>query len=131
MIKVLVVDDEKQFIDLMQIRLESKGYEVIAACNGREGLEKAKSENPDLIILDIMMPKLDGFEVCHLLKNDAQYNKIPIILCTAMAQKVDSETSQRVKADAYITKPFDSVALLSKIDELLEKSTVRRSSNSQ
>ncbi len=129
--KVLFVDDEKLYIGLMQIRLESKGYEVITAYNGQEGLEKAKSENPDLIILDVMMPKLDGFEVCRLLKSDARYSEIPIIICTAKAQKVDLETSQKVKADAYITKPFDSVALLSKMDELFKKSTVRRSSNSQ
>ena len=120
--KVLIVDDEKQFIEMIQIRLESKGYEVIVAYNGQEGLEKAKSENPDLIILDVMMPKLDGFEVCHLLKNDARYSEIPIIICTAMAQKIDSETSQKVKANAYITKPFDHTVLLSKMDELLKKS---------
>jgi len=121
MAKILVVDDEKDFHTMMAIRLESYGYEVISAYDGKEGLMKAKSESPDLILLDVMMPEIDGFEVCTLLKNDKQYSGIPIIICTGMTEKVDSETSTKVGADAYITKPFDHKILRSKIEELLKK----------
>jgi len=122
MAKILVVDDEKQFLEMMTIRLESYGYEVITAVNGQEGLTKAKSESPDLILLDVMMPEIDGFEVCKLLKDDEQYSGIPIIICTAMAQTADIETSNKSGADAYVSKPFDHKILLSKIEELLKKS---------
>jgi len=74
----LLIDDESQMVDMVQMRLEANGYEVISANDGEEGLEKAKSEKPDLIILDVMMPKMDGYQVCTILKHDAQYNKIPI-----------------------------------------------------
>ena len=123
MAKILVVDDEKQFLEMMTIRFEANGYEVITATDGKEGLTKAKSENPDIILLDVMMPEIDGFEVCKLLKNDEQYSGIPIIICTAMAQTADLETSNKVGADAYVTKPFDHSILLSKIEELLKKSS--------
>jgi len=123
MAKILVVDDEKQFLEMMTIRFEANGYEVITATDGKEGLTKAKSENPDIILLDVMMPEIDGFEVCKLLKNDERYSGIPIIICTAMAQTADLETSKKAGADAYVTKPFDHSILLSKIEELLEKSS--------
>jgi len=81
--KILIVDDEVNLIKLVQMRLEAHGYEVISANDGEKGLEKAKSENPDLIILDVMMPKMGGYEVCRLLKTDAMYTNIPIIRFTA------------------------------------------------
>jgi len=121
--KILIVDDEEQFLMMMTIRLEANGYEVITASDGREGLMKAKSESPNLILLDVMMPEMDGLEVCNLLKNDKQYSGIPIIICTGMAEKVDSESCNNVGADAYISKPFDHNILLSKIEELLKKSS--------
>lgn len=120
MAKILVVDDEKQFIEMMTFRLEAWGHEVIPACDGREGLMKAKSESPDLILLDVMMPEMDGFEVCSLLKNDKQYSGIPIIICTAMAQNIDLKSSEKAGADAYISKPFDHDILRAKIEELLK-----------
>jgi len=79
MAKILIVDDEIQLIQMVQMRLEANGYEVVTANDGVEGLKKVKSENPDLIILDIMMPKMDGFEACDLLKKDPQTSQIPII----------------------------------------------------
>jgi len=121
MSKILIVDDEKDFHTMMTIRLESYGYEVTSAYDGREGLEKAKSESPDLILLDVMMPEIDGFEVCTLLKNDKQYSEIPIIICTGMAEKVDEDMRSKARPDAYITKPFDHKVLRSKIEELLKK----------
>src|SRR3990167_9180083 len=100
--KILIVDDEVQLIAMVQMRLEANGYEVITANDGQEGLEKAKSEKPDLIMLDVMMPKMDGYKVCGLLKNDARYSKIPVILFTARAQQNDKDVGAEVGADAYI-----------------------------
>ena len=121
MAKILLIDDESQLIEMVKMRLEANGYEVITAADGQEGLEMAKSENPDLIMCDVMMPKMDGYKVCGLLKNDARYSKIPIILFTARAQAEDTEMGKEVGADAYITKPFEPPVLLAKIDELLKK----------
>jgi len=121
--KILLVDDEAEIVKAVKIRLTEANYEVIVANDGQEGLEKAKTENPDLILCDIMMPKMDGYKVCGLLKNDARYNKIPIILITARAQKDDEKVGQEVGADAYITKPFKSSELLAKIKELLKRSS--------
>jgi len=120
MVKILAVDDEGDFLFMITMLLKANGYEVITACDGREGLTKAKNERPDLIILDVMMPEIDGFEVCKLLKSDEQYSGILIIICTAMAQTADLETSNKVGADAYISKPFDHKILLSKIEKLLK-----------
>jgi len=123
MAKLLVIDDEVHLVEMVKMRLEANGHEVITASDGPEGLEKAKSENPELIMCDIMMPKMDGYKVCGLLKNDARFSKIPFILFTARAQKEDTELGQEVGADAYVTKPFEPAVLLAKIDELLKKST--------
>jgi len=122
MAKILIIDDEMQLVEMVKMRLEANGHEVITANDGQEGLEKAKSENPELIMCDVMMPKMDGYKVCGLLKNDSRYSKIPIILFTARAQKEDTELGQEVGADAYVTKPFEPPVLLAKIDELLKKS---------
>ena len=119
--KILLVEDEKVLIETVTLRLEAAGYEVIPAYDGREGLEKAKREKPDLIILDLMLPKMDGYKVCGLLKADTRYNKIPIIMFTARAQESDKKMGQEVGADAYITKPFEPQLLLEKIRELLKK----------
>jgi len=120
--KILVIDDETDLIMMVQMRLEANGYEVLSANDGEEGLEKAKSENPDLILLDVMMPKMDGYMVCSSLKNDEQFKKIPIILFTGKAQDDFEEVGKKARADAFITKPFDPSDLLAKIEELLKKS---------
>ena len=123
MAKILVIDDEVQLVEMAQMRLEAAGYEVVTATDGREGLEKAKSIEPDLILCDVMMPKMDGYKVCGLLKNDSRYSKIPLILFTARAQQDDQDVGDEVGADAYITKPFEPPVLLAKIKELLEQSS--------
>jgi DNA-binding response OmpR family regulator len=120
--KLLIVEDEKDLVEMVKFRLEASGYEATTAYDGQEGLDKAHKEKPDLIILDIMLPKLDGYKVCRLLKFDEKYKNIPIIMFTARAQESDKKTGEDVGADAYITKPFDSQVLLSKIEELLKKS---------
>lgn len=119
--KILIVDDEKDLVKILIFRLEANNYEVISAYDGLEGLEKAKKEKPDLIILDLMLSKMDGYKVCGLLKADTRYNKIPIIVFTARAQEEDMKLGEEVGADAYITKPFKSQALLDKIKELLKE----------
>ena len=119
--RLLIVDDEPELVLLMQVRLKASGYETLPATDGQSALEIAKKEKPDLIILDIMLPKMDGYKVCALLKKDARYAKIPIILFTARAQADDMKMGEEVGADAYITKPYDPQVLLAKIGELIEK----------
>lgn len=118
--RILVVDDEAELVKAIEIRLKQADYEVLTAYDGQEGLDKAQKERPDLIVLDLMMPKMDGYKVCGLLKADSRYNKIPIIMLTAKAQEEDMKLGKEVGADAYIMKPFESEVLLSKIKELLQ-----------
>ncbi|HQP10212.1 MAG TPA: response regulator [Candidatus Omnitrophota bacterium] len=117
--KILLVDDEKDILLIVAFKLKGAGYEVITAMDGQEGLNKARAESPDLIILDLMLPKIQGHKVCGLLKNDTKYKNIPIILFTARVQKEDIELSREVGADAYITKPFEASDLMGKVAELL------------
>lgn len=117
--KILVVEDEKDLAKAIAFRLEANGYTVFSSYDGQDGYEKAKKEKPDLIILDLMLPKMDGYKVCALLKSDARYSKIPIIIFTARAQDEDMKMAKDAGANAYITKPFEPETLLSKIKELL------------
>jgi DNA-binding response OmpR family regulator len=119
--RILVVDDEKDLIEVLTLRLEANGYEVVSAYDGQDGLDKAKREKPDLIILDLMLPKMDGYKVCGLLKSNSRYNKIPIILFTARAQEADKKLGEELGGDAYINKPFEPQTLLAKIKELLKE----------
>jgi len=119
--RILVVDDEPDIVTVIGKSLRDNGYEVIAANDGQEALEKAKAEKPDLILLDLMLPIMDGYKVCGLLKNDTRYSKIPVILFTAKAQEKDIKLGEEVGADAYITKPFEPEVLFSKIKELIKK----------
>lgn len=119
--KILIIDDEADVVEALTHKLQSDGYEPISARDGQAGLEKAKKEKPDLIILDLMLPKVDGYKVCRMLKFDAKYKKIPIIMCTARAHESDKNLGREVGTDAYITKPFELQALLSKIKELLKE----------
>jgi len=123
MAKILVVDDEIQFIEMVQIRLEANGYEVIAANDGLEGLEKAESEHPDLILLDIMMPKMDGYTMLKELRGNEKIKDIPVILCSGKAQLKDKKDVLKHGADAYIAKIFEPPVLLAKIEELIKKSS--------
>lgn len=118
--RILVVDDEKDLVETLTFRLEANSYEVLKAYDGQEGLDKAKKEKPDLIILDLMLPKIDGYKVCRMLKFDEKYKHIPVILFTARAQESDRKMGGEVGADAYITKPFEPKALLDKIAQLIK-----------
>ncbi|MFA5839433.1 MAG: response regulator [Candidatus Margulisiibacteriota bacterium] len=117
--KILVVDDEADIIKIVTVRLKAAKFDVISATDGKAGLEMAKKEKPDLIILDLMLPKMDGYMVCGLLKHDFNFKNIPIILFTARDQAVDKQKGMEVLADAYITKPFEPETLISKVNELL------------
>lgn len=120
--RVLLIEDDPDMIEAMRIRLEANNYAVVVARDGLEGLDKARTEKPDLIILDIMLPKMDGFKVCRMLKFDEKFKNIIIIILSAKVQKSDIERGKEVGADAYITKPFKAEELLAKIKELSSKS---------
>lgn len=119
--KILVVDDEALILDALKVRLEASGYEVLTALNGQEALDKARTLNPDLIILDVLLPKVDGYEVARLLKFDTKYKHIPIIMLTAKTQDSDKKIGRDVRADEYITKPFDAKELVELIKKHIEK----------
>lgn len=119
--KILVVDDDPFIINLVVYNLEQEGYKVLQATNGLEALEKARREKPDLIILDIMLPKMDGYKVSRILKFDKKYKGIPVLMLTAKAQEVDKETGMETGADIYMTKPFEPETLLKKVRNLLDK----------
>lgn len=118
--RILIVEDDEALAGAICLRLEANAFEVLLAEDGQEGLEKARTEKPDLIILDIMLPRLDGFTVCRMLKFDEAYKEIPIIMLSARVQKIDIQRGTEVGANAYITKPFKSEELLAKIKELLK-----------
>ncbi len=117
--RILLVDDEEDLRKMLKFRLEALNYDVTEAGDGEDALKKAKSIKPDLIILDLMLPKMDGFEVCRTLKANKDYKSIPIIMFTARAQEKDEELSKQVGSDAHITKPFEPQELVQKIKELL------------
>lgn len=119
--RVLLVDDERDFVEVLRTRLESNNFEVLPAYDGEEGLERAERENPDIIILDIMLPKISGFDVCRKLKVDENFKNIPIIMLTAKFQPNDIKFGMAMGADAYITKPFEPQVLVEKMRELLKK----------
>ena len=119
--KILVVDDEPFIVQMVTSRLKSSGYELLSAADGDEALKKARSEQPDLIILDLMLPKIDGFQVCATLKQDERYKHIPIVLLTAKGGEESRQIGiEECGADDYVTKPFDAQALLEKIKKLLK-----------
>lgn len=119
--RILLVDDEPDLVQLVSLRLATAGYEVTAAYDGQQALEQVKLSNPDLIILDLMLPKLDGYKVCRLLKFDPGTKKIPILIFTARAQAEDIKLATECGADAYLTKPFEAQILLDKLKELLSR----------
>lgn len=123
--RLLLVDDEVDFAELVRTRLEDNNYEVIVAYDGEDGLEKAERAEPDLIILDIMLPKISGFDVCRKLKIDENFKNIPIIMLSAKFQPNDITFGKAMGADAYITKPFEPQVLIEKIRELLDKKKVK------
>ncbi len=122
MAKVLVVDDESSIVNIISYNLKKEGYEVITAEDGEEGLELALSEKPDLILLDIMMPKMDGYEVCRKIR---EKSNVPIIMLTARADEVDKVIGLEMGADDYVTKPFGNRELIARVKAHLRRSKAK------
>ena len=120
--KILIVDDEPSIIVPVQFLMEQNGYDVMVAFSGEEAMEIIAEKKVDLILLDIMLPVIDGFEVCQRVRENPQWNKIKIILLTALGSDANVEKGLALGADAYITKPFSNVDIVEKVKELLENS---------
>ena len=119
--KILIVEDEPDFRVALRMRLEANGYNIIEADDGMKGLDAVRQQNPDLIILDVMLPKMDGFKVARLLKFDAKYKNIPLMMLTVMSQESDRKMGQAVGADVYMTKPYQPQELLDTISTLVSR----------
>lgn len=117
--KILVCDDERHIVRLIQVNLEKHGYQVVTAFDGKEGLEKVKSEKPALMVLDVMMPYMDGFEVLKNLRRDADTEALPVIMLTAKAQDRDVFEGYSYGADMYLTKPFNPQELVSFVKRIM------------
>ena len=117
--RILLVDDEPDIVETVSFMLQSRNYQVSIASGGQEGLEKAKNEHPDLLLLDIMMPDLDGYDVCMKLKADEDTKDIPIIMLTAKGESEAVLKSHSLGADDYVVKPFSLPTLLSKLKKFL------------
>ena len=120
--RILAVDDSPTVLEMIKTILESGGYEVITAADGSEALQSARTEAPDLIVLDVMLPKLDGYKVCRLLKYDQKYQHIPIVMLTAKAEEQSMATGIRTGADQYLTKPIEPELLLETVAAELSRS---------
>ena len=116
--KILIVDDEPDIIEILQFVLEGAGFECLTAFDGEKGLKLAREASPDLIILDVMMPKINGYKICRLLKFDAKYKDIPILMVTARSQEGDKAIGEETGADEYITKPFKIEYVLERVKSL-------------
>jgi len=120
---ILVIDDEKDLIELVRYNLEKDGFDVIAATDGQSGLEVVKKHRPDLVVLDLMMPGLDGLQVCQQLRADPRAGRIPVIMLTAKATEADRIVGLELGADDYITKPFSPREVLARVKAVLRRST--------
>ncbi len=120
--KILMIEDEPAFLYMMKKRLAHEGYEVVSAQNGLDGLATARSENPDLIILDIMLPGMDGLKVCRMIKSDINLRNIPVAMLTSRDLEEDAETAKRCGANAFIIKTTRTEIVIDIIKKLLEKS---------
>ncbi len=118
--RVLIVDDELDIVESIKFRLELENIECLEAYDGEEALAKAKKEKPDLILLDIMLPKINGYKIARLLKFDEAYKNISIIMLTARSQEKDIEIGEETGADEYVTKPFDIEALTGLVKRYLK-----------
>jgi two-component system, OmpR family, alkaline phosphatase synthesis response regulator PhoP len=118
--KILAVDDEKHIVRLVQVNLERQGYEVVTANDGKEALEKVEEERPDLVVLDVMMPYMDGFEVLQNMRRNPATRDIPVIMLTAKAQDADVFKGWQSGVDCYLTKPFNPMELLSFVKRIFD-----------
>ncbi|MFN2506419.1 MAG: response regulator transcription factor [Acidimicrobiales bacterium] len=119
--KVLVIDDDPVILELLRVNFEIEGFDVVSAGDGREGLEKALSEQPDVILSDIMMPRLDGLQLLSELKRGPRTRNFPVILLSAKAQNAEVQQGLDLGADDYVTKPFDPLELIDRVNAVLAK----------
>jgi DNA-binding response OmpR family regulator len=119
--KVLVIDDEEYIQHILNFSFGAEGYDVVTAADGEEGIKKAKSEKPDIIVLDIMMPKMDGYEACKRLKTDPNTKSIPVILLTAKGREVDRKLGSQAGADDYVVKPFSPGRLIERVEGMMKR----------
>ncbi|MCZ6766082.1 MAG: response regulator [bacterium] len=117
--RILVVDDESYILHILDFSLGAEGFEVVTAPNGEKAVEKARQLQPDLIVLDIMMPVLDGYETCRRLKQQPETKEIPVLLLTAKGREVDKRLGFDVGAVDYIVKPFSPTRLIERIEEII------------
>jgi len=122
---ILIVDDEEDVLELVRYNLDKNGYHVETAATGEDALTKARGKLPDLMILDLMLPGIDGLEVCKKLKNDAKTQNIPIIMLTAKGEEADVVIGLELGADDYVTKPFSPKVLVARIRRILHKTIAR------
>ncbi len=120
--KILIVDDEQDIVESLKFVLESNDYTCYCAYNGEDGLRLAKEIVPDLMILDVMMPKINGYKISRLLKFDSKYKNIPILMVTARSQNEDKLIGEETGADEYITKPFEIDEVVNKVNSYLKES---------
>jgi DNA-binding response OmpR family regulator len=124
--RILVVDDEPDAVDLIAFNLKAAGYDVVAAMDGEEAVKKAKALLPDLIVLDLMLPEVDGLEVCKILRRDPATARLPIIMLTAKAAEIDRVLGLELGADDYITKPFSPRELVLRVKNVLQRQITPR-----
>jgi two-component system cell cycle response regulator len=127
--KILIVDDNPQILELLEAYLESLQVTVRLAANGEAALAAVEHDEPDVILLDIMMPKRSGFEVCRLLKDDPRYRDIPIIMVTALNEVGDMERARECGCDDFLSKPVNKIELLTRVQNLLKLRQLKRSLN--
>lgn len=119
--KILIVEDEKDILQLVKLYLEKEGFRTVTAMTGTEGLTQVKTEKPDLVVLDLMLPELDGLEVCKRLRSNADTAVLPIIMLTAKAEESDTVIGLELGADDYVTKPFSPKTLVARVKALLRR----------
>jgi len=118
--KILIVDDERYILHILDFSLGAEGYEVITAGDGEQAVERSRYDKPDLIVMDIMMPKMDGFEACKVIKADPDTRDIPVIMLTAKGREVDKKRGLDAGADEYLTKPFSPAKLIERVQVVLD-----------
>jgi DNA-binding response OmpR family regulator len=123
-VRVLAIDDDPIILRLLELNLELEGHEVLLAADGQQGLDAIRAERPDVVLLDVMMPNLDGFQVCAAVRADAdaEVASTPIVILSAKAQRADLEAGEAAGADEYVTKPFDPMDLVALVDRLARRS---------